>query len=60
MVALHSKRKKNSARELDQLFNTDIHNIADKNIWMLDMDTLGRSVIDMRETQYAIFELNAA
>ena len=40
--------------------DTDIHNIADKNRWMLDMDPSDRAVMSMRETHYAIFELKAA
>ena len=52
--------KKELARELNTLLDTDIHNIPDKNRWILDMDPLDRVVMIMRETQYAIFELKAA
>jgi hypothetical protein len=54
------KTKEELARELDKLLDTDIHNIADKNRWMLDMDPAGIAVMSIRETQYAIFELKAA
>ena len=47
------------ARELKKLVDTDIHNIAGKNRWMLDVDLSDRAVMSMRETQYAIFELKA-
>ena len=40
--------------------DTDIHSIADKNRWMLDMNPSDRAVMSMRETQYAIFELKVA
>jgi hypothetical protein len=52
--------KEQSARELDRLLDTDIHTIADKNIWMLDMDQSDRIVMNMQERQYIIFELKAA
>ena len=42
------------------MLDTDIHNIADKNRWMLDINPSDRAVMSMRETQYAIFELKAA
>ena len=54
------KTKEELARELDRLLDTDIHNIADKNRWILDMDPADVAVMSMRETQYAIFELKAA
>ena len=54
------KTKEELVRELDRLLDTDIHNIADKNRWMLDMDPSDRAVMSMRETKYTIFELNAA
>ena len=54
------KMKEELVRELNRLLDTDIHNIADKNRWMLDMDPVDVVVMSMRETQYAIFELKAA
>ena len=54
------KTKEELARELEKLLDTDIHNIADKNRWMLDMDPADVAVMSMRETQYAIFELKAS
>ena len=54
------KTKRELARELDKLLDTDIHTIADKNRWMLDMDPADVKVVSMRETQYAIFGLKAA
>ena len=51
------KTKEELARELDKLLDTDIHNITDKNRWILDMDPSDRAVMSMRKTQYAIFEL---
>ena len=53
------KTKEELAREFDRLLDTDIHNIADKNRWMLDMDPADVAVMSIRETQYAIFELKA-
>ena len=53
------KAKEELARELDKLLDTDIHNIIDNNRWML-MDPSDRAVMSMRETKYAIFELEAA
>ena len=57
---MYSKTKEELARELEKLLDMDIHNIADKNRWMLDMDPPDRAVMSMRETQYAIFELKTA
>ena len=57
-IALKSKEE--LVRELDELFDTDIHNIVDKNRWMLDMDLSDRLVTSMRETHYVLFELKAA
>ena len=37
---------------------TDIQNTTEKNRWMLDIDPSDRVVMIIRETQYAIFELN--
>ena len=54
------KMKEELARELDKPLDADIHNISDKNRWMLDMDPSDVAVMSMRETQYAIFELKAA
>ena len=54
------KTKEELARKLNKLLDTDIHNIADKNRWMLDMYPSDRTVMSMQETQYAIFELKAA
>ena len=53
------KTEEELARGLNQLLDTDIHNISDKNRWMLDMDPSYRAVMSMRETQYVIFELKA-
>ena len=44
------KTKEELARELDKLLDTDIHNIADKNRWILDMYPSDRAVMSMRET----------
>ena len=52
--------KEELARELDKLLDTDIHNITDKRIWMLEMDLLDRVVTSMRETKDATFELKKA
>ena len=57
--SIATKMKEELARELDRLLDTDIHNIADKNRWMLDMNPSDRAVMSMRETQYTIFELKA-
>ena len=54
------KTKEELARERDKLLDTDMHNIVDKNIWMLDMDLADAAVMSMGETQYAIFELKSA
>jgi len=43
------KTKEELARELDKLLDTDVHNIADKNRWMLDMDPSDRAVMSMQE-----------
>ena len=54
------KTKEVLARGLDRLLDADIHNIADKDRWMLDMDPVDVAVMSIRETQYAIFKLKAA
>ena len=54
------KTKEELARELDRLLETDIHNIAEKNRWMMNMDPSDRIVMSMQETQYATSELKAA
>ena len=54
------KTKEGLARELDRLLDTDIHSIAGKNRWVLDMDPSDRVVMSMQETQYVIFELQPA
>ena len=54
------KTKEELARALYKLLDTAIHNIADKNRWILDMDPSDRAVMSTRETTYAIFELKAA
>ena len=43
------KRKEELAREYDRLLDTYIHNIADKNKLMLDMNPADVAVISMRE-----------
>ena len=43
------KTKEELAREVDKLLDTDIHNIADKNRWMLDMDPSDVSSSDEHE-----------
>ena len=48
------KTKEELAKELDRLLDMDIHNITDKNRWMLDMDPSDRAVMSMQETKYAI------
>ena len=48
------------ARELDSLLDKDIHNIAEKYGWMLDLDTSDKAVVSMWELQYTVFELKAA
>ena len=53
------KTREEIARELDRLLDTDIHNIADKDIWILDIDLSDSAVMSMRETQYVIFEQKA-
>ena len=53
------KTKEELARELGRLLDTDIHNITDKNRWMMDMDPVDVAVMSIRETQYAIFKLKA-
>ena len=57
-IAIETKEE--LARELDRLLDTDTHNIANKNSWMLDMDPSDRAVMRMQQTQYVIFELKAA
>ena len=44
------KTKEVLARELDRLLDLDIHNIADRNRWMLDMDPVDIAVMRIRET----------
>ena len=56
---MRSKTKGELAREIDRLLDTDIHNIADKNRRILDMDPVDVAVMSIRETQYAIFKLKA-
>ena len=53
------KTKEVLARELDRLLDADIHNIADRNRWMLDMDPVDVAVMSIKETKYAIFEVKA-
>ena len=43
------KTKAELARELDRLLDTDIHNITDKNRWMLDMDPADVAVMSIRD-----------
>ena len=57
---MRSISKEELARELDRLLDTDIHNITGQNRWMLDMDPVDVTVTSIRETQYTIFELEAA
>ena len=48
--SIASKTKEEVVRELDKLVDTDIHNIADTNRWMLDMDPSERAVMSMQDT----------
>ena len=54
------KTKEELAKELNKMLDTNIHNIADKNRWMLDMDPSNVVVMSMRETQYASCKVKVA
>ena len=41
------KTREELARELDRLVDIDIHNIIDKERWMLDMDPSHRAVMSV-------------
>ena len=39
------KTREELAKELDRILDTDIHSIADKNRWMLNMDPVNVAVM---------------
>ena len=51
----HCKIEEQLARELDRLLDKVIHNIAEKDRWLLDLDLLDRAILSMREMQYTVF-----
>ena len=47
--AITIKTKKELARELDRLLDKGIHNIAEKDRWMVDLDPSDKAVMSMQE-----------
>ena len=47
-------------RELDKLLNKDIHNIQERDRWLLDLQQSDVGDMSLRQIQYSIFTLRAA
>ena len=57
-IALETREK--LARELDKLLDKDIHNIQDRDRWLLDLQQSDAGEMSLRQLQYSVFTLRAA
>ena len=57
-IALETREQ--LARELDKLLDKDIHNIQDRDRWLLDLQQSDVGEMSLRQLQYSVFTLRAA
>ena len=58
--AIAIKTKEQLARQLDKLLDKDIHNIQDRDRWLLDLQQSDIGEMSLRQLQYTVFTLRAA
>ena len=57
--AIAIKTKKQLARQLDKLLDKDIHNIQDRDRWLLDLQQSDIGEMSLRQLQYTVFTLRS-